>query len=392
MPTLTGLLCDLVAIPSVNPSGGDLDPSVHGEGRVVGYVADLLSREGIPWVRQEVLPGRPNLVARLEGTTGRLLILEAHTDTVTVEGMAGDPFAPEVRDGRVWGRGACDCKASLAAMVTALVRTARRGRPPCTVVLAATCDEEYLFRGIRALISRPREAGLEPGQLATAMGCVGEPTGLQVVIAHKGALRCQLRTRGVAAHSSEPGKGRNAIYPMGRLLGRLEAHAAELAARAGHPLVGPPTLNVGRVSGGVAVNIVPDACEALVDRRLLPGEGPQEALAELRGALGEDEEWELETLLEDEALETAAEAEVVSLARDAVTGTLGQCAVAGVQYGTDASKLARAGVQSVVCGPGQIAQAHTTEEWVEVAQLEAAARVYEAMMAHEPWPAGGGRG
>jgi acetylornithine deacetylase len=138
------------------------------------------------------------------------------------------------------------------------------------------------------------------------------------------------------------------------------------------------------------VNIVPDLCEALVDRRLVPGEDPQAALGELREVLGEGEgdEWELETLLEDAAMETPAEAEVVSVARDAVTRVLGHCEVGGVQYGTDASKLARHGVQCVVCGPGHIAQAHTTEEWVELAQVEAAARIYEAMMSWEPASAG----
>lgn len=387
------LLRNLVAIPSVNPCGGESLPGLHGEGQVATHLGEILRAEGIPCNQQDVMPGRPNLIARLEGRGPGVLILEAHTDTVSVDGYEGDPFDPQVAGGRVWGRGACDDKSSLAAMVTAMARMARRGAPARTVILAATCDEEFSFRGVHALVQDPGVAGLSQDDLAGAWGCVGEPTGLQVITAHKGALRALLRTRGLAAHSSDPSAGRNAIYPMARLVQRLEAHAAGLRRRPAHPLVGAPTLNVGSLHGGIAVNIVPDLCEARIDRRLIPGEDPDGALQELEEALGDDLAWELEVLLRDAPLETPARSEAVALALRSVASVLGRSRCGGVAYGTDASKLAAAGVQCVVCGPGNIAQAHTTQEWVAVEQVEAAARVYEAMMSNSagagPAPAQG---
>lgn len=372
---LISLLRDLVALPSVNPSDGPPDGELYGEARVVDYLEGFFRACRVPCARQEALPGRENLVAWLEGRGGKPLILEAHTDTVSVEGVQNAPFDPVLKGGRVYGRGSCDCKASLAAMAWALVQVALRGVPERHLVFAATCDEEYKFSGIRRFLADPQVAGLTPQDLPGAAACVGEPTRLELVIAHKGAFRWRVRTRGRAVHSSRPWEGDNAILRMAPLLERMAAYGEALRARPGHPLVGGPSFSVGVIRGGSAVNIVPDLCEVLVDRRLIPGEDGEAAEAELRGFLG-DSGYELVTLLEDWPLETPPEAEVVSRAEEALRAALGQATVTGVSYGTDASKMARNGVESVVCGPGDIAQAHTSEEWVEVEQVEAAARVY----------------
>ena len=252
--------------------------------------------------------------------------------------------------------------------------------PERTCVLAATCDEEYKFSGVKQFVAHPEIAGLTCEDLRGAMACVGEPTGLDVVIAHKGAFRWRVRTRGEAAHSSQPNQGVNAIYKMARLIAAMEGYAADLRTRPGHPLVGGPTFSVGVIHGGTAVNIVPDFCEALVDRRLIPGEDGAGAEAELRGYLDAAGEYDMETLLEDWPLETPPEAEIVDRAERAVAEVLGSAHISGVQYGTDASKMTRAGIACVVCGPGDIAQAHTAEEWVETAQVEAAARIYERVL------------
>jgi acetylornithine deacetylase len=268
-------------------------------------------------------------------------------------------------------------------MCVAMVRVARRGIPPRSCLLAATCGEEYQFNGARALVERPSAAGLSPEDLARTCACVGEPTRLQVVIAHKGAFRWRIRTTGRAAHSSDPQQGDNAIYHMADLLVILREYAASLAERPRHPLVGGPTFSVGVIHGGSAVNVVPDSCEILVDRRLIPGETGAQALAEICRFVGGRVPFEAETLLEDWPLETPPDAPIVGRVCAAVTAVLGQAVTTGVAYGTDASKYQRCGIPSVVCGPGDIAQAHTAEEWVEIAQVEAAARIYEHLIMDE---------
>ena len=382
MSRVIDLLRDLVAIPSVNPSGRPPDDEITGERRVVDYLEALLSSSGVECARQEALPGRENLLAWVKGGSPAPLVLEAHTDTVSVGGMDIQPFDPRIENGRVYGRGACDDKASLAAMATALLRVAEQGTPDRTCLLAATCDEEFGFNGIKAFLAAPQVAGLSPELLGQAVACVGEPTELGIVIAHKGAFRWHVRTRGRAAHSSQPEKGDNAIYKMARVIAALEEYAHSLRQRPGHALVGGPSFSVGMVHGGTAVNIVPEVCEIQVDRRLIPGEDGEAAAAEIRQFLRErvQDEVELSTLLVDWPMETAADSEVVLRAQRAARAAGTSPDLLGVQYGTDASKMARSGVQCVVCGPGHIAQAHTAVEWVEATQVEAAVDFYEAFL------------
>jgi len=383
LPDVIRLLQDLIAIPSINPSGGAPDEHTHGERRMVDYLEGLFRAEGIDCVRQEAVAGRENLLAWVQGRAPEPVILEAHTDTVSVEGMAIEPFEPRREDGRVYGRGACDDKASLAAMVTALSRVAHAGTPERTCLLAATCDEEFGFSGVKEFLAHPEVVGLSPALLQGAVACVGEPTGLDVVIAHKGAFRWRICTHGKAAHSSQPDRGENAIYRMAPIVAALERYAEMLLERPKHPLVGGPTFSVGIIHGGSAVNIVPDLCEVLVDRRLIPGEDGKAAEADIRAFLRGCVEGEVDmsTLLVDWPMETPADAEIVQRAKSAAEAILGEARVTGVQYGTDASKMARAGIECIVCGPGDIAQAHTALEWVEVEQVEAAARLYERLLA-----------
>lgn len=383
MPDPIQLLQDLVALPSVNPCDAEPDDHLLGESRVVDYLEAFFARHRVPTRRQAAAPGRENLLARLEGRSPQITMLEAHTDTVSVEGMTIPPFEPRIADGRLFGRGSCDCKASLAAMAAAVVRSARRGVPPRSCLFAATCGEEYKFTGARALMDRPAEAGLTPDDFSRTCACVGEPTGLQVVIAHKGAYRWRFRTRGRAAHSSEPERGDNAIYHMADLLAVLRDYAASLADRPRHPLVGGPRFSVGVIHGGSAVNIVPDGCEILVDRRLIPGETGPAALEEIRRFVADRVPFEVETLLEDWPMETPPDAPIAIRMRNAVTAVLGAATLAGVAYGTDASKFHRSGIPAVVCGPGDIGQAHTADEWIETAQVEAAALIYEHLIMDE---------
>lgn len=371
MSPVLELLCELVALPSVNPGAGEPD-ELHGESRVVRYIADWLSARKLDYELQEVLPGRHNLLTRLEGGSGPSLVFEAHTDTVGVQNMDIPPFSPTLQDGRIYGRGACDCKASLAAMLWALTEIAATGAPPGTLTFVAACDEEYRYRGVKQLV--------ESGFRADG-AIVGEPTQLQLVIAHKGALRAKISTKGRAAHSSQPEQGENAIFYMAEVLKALQEYAQSLRRRPSHPLLGSPTLSVGQIVGGLAPNVVPDYCEINIDRRVLPAEDLPQVEAEIRQWLEKHAPvpWEMEIILADVGLESRPDSPLVTSCRNALK-RLGFCSdVVGVPFGTDASKFAHSGTPAVVFGPGNIAHAHTAVEWIETQQVEQAAEVYRLM-------------
>ena len=363
-------LADLVRINSVNSSyeGGP------GEGEIALWIRRFFEQRGIEVWEQEVFPNRPNVIARLPGRDpSRRVILEAHTDTVSVRGMSIPPFEPNVTDGKMYGRGSCDTKAGLAAMMHAVASLHADGiRPPCEVWLAAVVDEEFSYRGVVKLCE-----GLS-GQAAL----VAEPTGLRAVIASKGVLRWRIVVRGKAAHSGKPHLGVNAINHMARIVLAIEEDHQRLAARS-HPLLGPATANVGVIHGGVQVNFVPDTCAIEIDRRLLPGESVVGVLAHYRsllevlraryptlGAVMEP------PMLTDEALETAADSPPVQLASSVLAEMGLDGTPCGVPFGSDASKLSRQGIPSLVFGPGSIDQAHAAVEFVDLAEVERALEFY----------------
>lgn len=378
-------LRELIAIPSVNPMRPC--PGAAVEREVADYIEGTLRRAGIDCERQAVSEGRENVIGVVHaggpgnGPRRDGLMFNSHMDTVPVANMAIDPFDPAVRDGRVYGRGACDAKGPIAAMLAAVTAYAERRGRRATVVFATTADEEFSFSGSWKLIER---------DWPVAACVVGEPTRLSLVVAHKGVARWRVRVRGVSAHGATPHLGRSAIYDGARVALALEAYAARLAARAPHPLLGRPTINVGRVRGGQSVNVVPDACEFELERRLLPGEDGRAAVraceAWVRAEAGEGVGLEFEEpYLVDPALDTPPEAPVARAVIDAHAAEFGAgCEAAGAHYGTDGSKLARAGIEAVVCGPGDVAQAHTADEYVEVEQLEQAVRLYTRILTN--WP------
>ncbi len=357
MNDILSTLADLVRINSINPSyeGG------VGEEEVAQYVEAFFARRGIETWRQTVVPGRDNVIARLPGSQpGRRIILEAHMDTVSTTGMTIDPFDPVITDGKLYGRGSCDTKAGLATMMHALAHLKERGiTPPCEVWLAAVVDEEYTFLGVRKLC--------EDGLRADA-AIVAEPTELRAVTAAKGVLRWRLRTRGKAAHSAKPHLGRSAIQDMAHVLRALD----EAIPTPAHPLLGPATLNVGLIRGGEQINFVPELCEISIDRRLLPGEDPQSVWAATNARLAELPGITIEPdspYLADGPLETNP-SEPAVLAAQNVLQSLGlDPAAAGVPFGSDASKLARAGIPSLIFGPGSIDRAHAAIEYVECDQV-----------------------
>ncbi|MBM3501826.1 MAG: M20 family metallopeptidase [Armatimonadetes bacterium] len=373
MPDVIDVLADLVALPSVNPMGSAREEPEFGEARVADYVIEFMARHGVRAERRPVLPGRDNILAHVPGRSSEgSILLETHMDTVRVDHMRIAPFEPVQREGRLFGRGACDAKASLAAMMVALAE-AERARPPVDVWLCAAVDEEYTFGGAAHLVRSGFRA---------SCALVGEPTGLRVVTAHKGAARWRLVAQGRSAHAATPWEGDNAIYRMAKVVSALERHAEALGAAPPHPRLGPRTLSVGTIEGGQTVNTVPDRCTITVDRRVLPGEKlpvVASSMARLLSEEGLGEGIEVNEILRDPPMEIADDAPwpraVLAAAR-----SVGTSETAAVHYGTDASKFAEAGMPSVVLGPGNIAQAHTAEEWVEVEEVRAATAIYGRLL------------
>jgi len=372
---LVALLSQLVAIDSVNPAYA---PSSN-EKAIAELIQDLLLRWNIPFDTQPVWPNRANVIARLPGSGRGRLLFEAHMDTASIDNMTIDPLTPRCEGGRLYGRGACDTKGGLASMLYALNLVRQAGSPPAsTILFAATVDEEHAFRGVSHLVA---------SGLSADGAVVAEPTDLNVVVAHKGCLRWRITVRGKAAHSSKPQLGVNAIVNMMHLVEAIEQDLVVHLADTDHPLLGPPTLNIGTIRGGTQVNMVPQACSIEIDRRLLPGETRDTVWEEFQRVLDHqqalhgsiDVVMEAPTL-EDWPLETDPRADVVAVAEQACRQVLGNARRIGVPYGTDASKLSRAGVPSIVLGPGSIDQAHSSVEFVAIDQVVQAAEIYARMM------------
>jgi acetylornithine deacetylase/succinyl-diaminopimelate desuccinylase-like protein len=379
-------LRNLVRIPSVNPMGRNVSGPEFFEYAVTDHLERLFTSLKLPWERHEVAPLRTNILVRVDGETppekgGKLLLFEAHQDTVPVDGMIIPPWGAEVREGRVYGRGSCDIKGGMAAMLSAVARLAQE-RPPerPTVVLACTVNEEHGFTGATHLTKLWTEGGSQLLPHAPDAAVVAEPTLLNVVVAHKGVVRWRCHTEGRAAHSSQPLQGDNAIYRMSRVLQVLENYAKEVVGTLNkHPLVGIPTLSVGTIAGGISVNTVPDKCVIEIDRRVLPGDEPlavrQHVLDYLAKELGSDfpirhDEAYIKTrgLSDDNNQDLAAR-----LSR-AARQHGGPGERIGVPFGTDAAAFCPF-APTVVFGPGSIAQAHTCDEWLEIEQLQKAADI-----------------
>lgn len=375
-------LQQLVRIPSVNPMGRDISGPEYFEHAVTDFLEQLFREQGWAYERQSVFPQRENIVAVLPGERPEFWMWEAHQDTVPHEGMTIPPFDPQVRDGRVYGRGSCDIKGGMAAMLTALSRLAElpaSQRP--TIVMACSVNEEYGYSGATAITQLWASGKSKVLPRMPDGVIVAEPTQLDVVVAHKGVSRWRCHTHGKAAHSSNPAAGENAIYAMGRVLDVLEIYATEITPTLGeHPLVGTPTLSVGIISGGISVNTVPDRCTIEIDRRVMPGEDPLEAQEAVIAYLNEqvhpsvwhshEKPYIYSSGLGDENNGPLA---------DKVSAAAQKCgqrgAKIGVPYGTNGSAYAPAGAPTVIFGPGSIAQAHTVDEFVEIAQLEKAVEI-----------------
>ena len=371
----TRLLRDLVAIPSVNPMGRDLQSPDLYEHRVTAYLEDFFRSLGVPYERQAVAAQRENIVARYEpaGATSTL-ILEAHQDTVPTDNMIIKPFDPRIENGKLYGRGSCDIKGGMAAMLATFARVVReKPAGACRVVMACSVDEEHTMLGVKGLAQL--NFGPKPVQAVVA-----EPTNLNIVNAHKGACRWHIFTKGRSCHSSRPELGINAIYHMAQIVLAVQQFADNLRATKIDPILGPATMNIGRIEGGTSVNTVPDRCKVEIDRRVLPGEDPRklpgDLIAFVKSKVGREVEFEFtEPWIMMPALSAAASGDLVEQLGQAIDKVKGKHEVMSVPYGTDAATLAEAGIPSVVFGPGDISRAHTCDEWTPLDEVEQASEI-----------------
>lgn len=384
----SALLAKIIAIPSVSPMGRTVDPEICFEHRLSDWLVQFFTQLGIPWERLPVVPAsgeypsRDNVLAYFDaGNPHCTMMWDVHQDTVPVDGMTIDPFAATVLDGRMYGRGAADVKGSMAAMLVAFVRLFReRPRGAANVILSCSCDEEELAQGVRELISYWSD-GSEKSKLVRQppdVIVVAEPTNMDVVVAHRGVVRWRVRTSGVACHSSYPEMGRNAIYAMIPVMEFLQQHADDLIRNGSvHPLCGGPRLSVGRIEGGSAVNIVPDQCQIEIDRRLIPGEDPQAVWESLeQGILAVQSSALCDTpWLSSGALSDDTNSDLSAGLLASITKYVPGRKRIGVPFCTNASTLGSTGIPTVVFGPGSIDQAHTCDEFIELAQVEQAAAI-----------------
>ena len=349
----------LIRIPSVNPDGGDPGTDQTGEAACAIWVADFLKACGAEVSLREVLPGRPNIVGRFPSrrAAGRRILLAPHLDTVSVSGMTIDPFSGEVRDGCLLGRGASDTKGTAAAMLWAL-REAQEilADSPYEIWFAGLVGEEAGQFGAKALAAEE--------QFDFVMA--GEPTSLDVVYTHKGSCWLQLRTHGRAVHASQPEAGENAIYQMMQAIECLRQEGIPRLAANSDPILGTSTLSVGTIRGGSKVNIVPDFCEAAVDIRTIPGMDPAFITDLLRQRVSNIEI----DLKRSQPLRTDPSHPLISQLE-----SLGSKLV-GAPWFCDAAIFASHGFPSVAIGPGSIAHAHTADEFIRVADLEAGAEFF----------------
>jgi acetylornithine deacetylase len=262
-------------------------------------------------------------------------------------------------------------------MMAAMISVAESGaKPPATVIFSGAADEEYRMRGLLSLL----DSGLTAGA-----AIVGEPTNLEIVIAHKGVARFKVITTGKAAHSSRPEAGINAIYRMGKVLIALEAYAKRGVGRETHPMLGKATLSVGVIRGGQYANVVPDRCEIHVDRRLLPGEEGRRAIADVRNYLTDaiQEDIGMEVSSPDivvPALSLSSSDPLVHAVGARVKEVTGRAPLEGMSGTTHAGQFVERGIPALVLGPGAMGQAHTATEQLDLSQVEQAARIYEALM------------
>lgn len=379
MTDVTKILTDMISLPSINPMGNtSISDCIAGESRVAEYIFDFIRKIGLePIVQETKLKGRQNIGGMLyKGDQYKTILMQAHMDTVDINGF-NSLLVPVIRDGRVYGRGACDDKGPLACMLAAMERCAAGMlQLENNIIVMAVADEEYKGEGSYALIEQ------EPTK-SVDFGIVGEPTDCVIVNGYKGVARWAIETYGKSCHSSNPEEGENAIYKMTPILRLIEEYQKEISTIQDE-ILGCETVSVGLINGGTAVNIVPDYCKIIIDRRMTRKTDPyhaMDAMAEYLKRNGIDFVFKSLPLSPVNCAAVIDENHPGMLMLQKVCRKLGfvqtpKC----VGFGSDAYRMNKAGIATVLWGPGSIRQAHTESEYIEIADMTKAVDFYSGIM------------
>jgi acetylornithine deacetylase len=362
------LLRELVRVDSRNPL---LVANAPGERAISQLLADVLRDWGLDVALHEAAPGRSNVVGTLRGRGGgRSLMFNGHLDVVGVDGMTHAPFDAIEREGRIYGRGACDMKGGVAAMCAAGAQL--RGELKGDVFVTAVVDEEWQSIGTSALLT---------GGIRADAAIVTEPTRLTIMPAHKGFVWIEVRVQGRAAHGSRWDIGVDAIRHAGLLLAELDRVDAEDLPRHTHPLLGRPSLHAGVIEGGIGLSTYPDRCLVRIERRTIPGESLESVRDEIEGACARVRnrrttfEAEVEVLFSQPPSDVPPNAPIVRALGDALRDRGLPASIAGMSAWTDAALLNAAQIPAICFGPGDMALAHAAEEYIEVQEIESATDV-----------------
>jgi acetylornithine deacetylase/succinyl-diaminopimelate desuccinylase family protein len=369
---VVALVREFVGIPSVNPQLAD-DAAIAGEHRMAHHLSSWLDRRGFLSRFVEKTPGRPNLVATYPcSNPRRRLIIEAHLDTQGIHGMTVPPFGGEIRDGRIFGRGACDMKGPMAAALVNLTkeRMERLAAAGVEVIFIAAIGEETGNIGALELV----RDGVGADEIL-----VLEPTDLHVVHAHKGAFWFEVEVKGIAAHGSNPDKGLSAICAMTKVIALVQSQTA--AVEIENPVLGRATANIGKIHGGTSINIVPETCVIQVDRRTVPGEDSGQIISRLKEALavmkqaGDLADFDVRIIKEGKPFETNADSRLVNRLCESCAGLGVTPVTEGAAWYSDAGPFAATCREVAVFGPGSIRQAHTADEFIEIDELVKGAQI-----------------
>jgi len=368
---VVSMLSNMIRINSENPPGR--------EEELASYVAERLAELGLKaWIDR--FQGRANAIGSIKIGNGGKIMLVSHLDTVPAEERdlwKIPPFSGAVKDGKVYGRGAADAKGCIASMLGCLKALADEGWPiHGEIIFAAVADEESENRGIRRLVAQGVKADY---------AVVGEPTNLNVCIAHKGSIVLRANFRGKAAHSSKPEKGINAVYAASEYALRIEKLSKRFRIR--HGLLGRPSLAVTVVMGGVKDNVIPDRCELVINRRTLPNENLEKIVNRLKDLADKiSKRRRVKASIKIDrylpASETDRDEEIVKAGLRAVSRVLGKRArPKGFQATCDMTFLVhRANIPCIILGPGRLEEAHVIDEWVEIDQLINGSKIYRELI------------
>ncbi|WDE99102.1 M20/M25/M40 family metallo-hydrolase [Lentisphaera profundi] len=372
MHPATSLLRELVAIPSVNSFGQKTSDPIYSEASIVDFLCSNLSQLGFSIKKYTKNPQHPSFAAFLDLGKTETVALDAHLDTVSHLEMSIKAFDPNIKDNRLFGRGSCDTKSNMAIYIAAVEELLKSKNQISKNILIIGCsDEEFSFGGI---------AEVAKDGISADFAIIGEPTELKALHAHKGVLRFNISTKGLACHSSTPELGHNAIYDISRISLLLEEYHKQIQIKK-HPVLGSPSLSVGLIKGGTTVNTIPPSASIEIDRRLIPGENPEEVIDEITKLVSKIPGATLSSPhVCSNGFHIEQNSPIAKKLKDACTCHNHQLLFTNAAFGTHAPFYSASAIPALVFGPGSINKAHSKDEYVPLDELEKAYNIIKTIL------------